>query len=61
MAKDTSYARFFHPEKSPHTIFHPLKGFLYFPKHIKRRGRLVWDSLTKGTYIRAKHGELDKL
>jgi len=59
MTKDYSFGRFFHPEKSPHTIFDPIKeAFSYYPKHPKRRGRVVWDSLKKGTYIRAKHGEL---
>ena len=57
--KDLSFARFFHPEKSPRTIFNFKEGkFDYYPKHTKRRGRIVWDSMKKGTYIRAIHGEL---
>ncbi len=57
--KDYSFAKFFHPEKSPRTIFDPKKGiFVYYAKHAKRAGHIVWDSIKKGTYIRAKHGEL---
>lgn len=59
MKKDLSFAKFFHPEKSLRTIFDPKKGiFIYYPKHKKYSGRIVWDSLKKGTYIRKKHGEL---
>jgi len=59
MKNDYSFSKFFHPEKSPHTIFDPIKGvFTYYPKNPKKMGRVVWDSLRKGTYIRAKHGEL---
>jgi hypothetical protein len=57
--KDYSFAKFFHPEKSPHTIFNPVKGvFDYVAIHQKRMGHVVWDSAKKGTYIFAKHGEL---
>jgi len=63
MSKDTSYAKFFHPEKSPKTQFHYDKDTTrivwdYVPKHQKRRGKIVWDSLRKGTYVIAKHGLL---
>lgn len=57
------FARFFHPEKSPHTSISidpltKLFRFDYFPKHWNMRDRLVWDSRKKGTYIRQKHGRL---
>lgn len=61
MSKDLSFRRFFNPEKSPKTQINPLKGvYDYYPKHEheKHRGKLVWDSNRKGTYVRAKHGEL---
>lgn len=51
----------FHPEKSPRTLINPLtKVYDCYPKHEaeKHRGVTVWDSSEKGTYIRAKHGEL---
>jgi hypothetical protein len=46
------YARFFNPNKSPRP------GYFGFPIHSKQRGRLVWNSSTQGTYVRALHGEL---
>jgi|WetSurMetagenome_2_1015567.scaffolds.fasta_scaffold107136_2 hypothetical protein len=40
--KDYSFAKFFHPEKSPHTMFDPTKGvFIYVAKHRKHTGRIV--------------------
>lgn len=57
--KDYSFVKFFHPEKSPHTIFDFKKGiFDYVAKHKKIHGHVAWDSIRKGTYIFAKHGEL---
>ena len=57
--KDYSFAKFFHPEKSPHTIFDYAKGvFAYVAKHKKTRGHVAWDSMRKGPYVFAKHGEL---
>jgi len=57
--KDYSFAKFFHPEKSPHTMFNPINGvFTYVAKHKKHTGHVVWDSMRKGTYVFAKHGEL---
>lgn len=44
--KDNSFARFFNPSKSK-------KIHESIPK-----GKLLWDSQRKGTYVRAKHGEL---
>lgn len=59
MSKDVSFRRFFNPDKSPRTQFNYEKGIYdYFPKHSKKRGRMVWNSYQKGTYVRAKHGEL---
>jgi spermidine/putrescine-binding protein len=68
MAKDTSWHRFFDPEKSPHTFwnFNPVDKrieFGYVAKHTKRMnrtGRLVWISANKNTYGRSIHGELIK-
>ena len=59
--KDYSFSRFFNPQKSPRTQINPVTGtYDYFPKHEhkKHRGRVVWNSAVKGTYIRAIHGEL---
>lgn len=59
--KDYSFSRFFNPQKSPRTQINPVTGvYLYYPKHEreKHRGKVVWDSSKKGTYIRSKHGEL---
>lgn len=61
MSKDVGFRRFFNPYKSPKTQFNPLTGvYDYYPKHEheKRRGKFVWGSSRKGTYVRAKHGEL---
>ena len=58
MSKDLSFARFFNPSKSPSGGFDARTGQMYFPIHMKRQGRLVWDSAKKGTYVRAIHGEL---
>jgi hypothetical protein len=43
------YARYFNTNKSPNA-----NG----SETYKYRGRVVWDSLRKGTYVRAIHGEL---
>ena len=54
-----SFSRFFNPEKSPRTQINPFTGaYDYHPKHDKGRGRVIWDSLKKGTYVRARHGAL---
>lgn len=59
MSKDVSFRRYFNPDASPHTVINPVTGhYDYYPKHENRRGRVVWDSLRKGPYVRAKHGEL---
>lgn len=55
--KDFSFAKFFNPQKSPRTQLNPEIGkFVYFPKHIKARGVVVWNSFQKGTYVKAEHG-----
>lgn len=62
--KDFSFTRFFNPQKSPRTQLHINKdsglpdGFDYFPKHFKQKGKVVWDSARKGTYVKERHGEL---
>ena len=61
MSKDVGFRRFFNPDKSPKTQINPSTGvYDYYPKHEheKHRGKIVWDSSRKGTYVRAKHGEL---
>lgn len=65
MTKDTSWHRFFNPEKSPRTNLIPAEGggfkIDYWPKNIKpwqRIGRVVWPSKQWGTYVFAKHGVL---
>lgn len=61
MSKDVGFRRFFNPDKSPKTQINPLTGvYDYYPKHEheKHRGKIVWDSSRKSTYVRAKHGEL---
>jgi hypothetical protein len=59
MAKDTSFNRYLNQSKSPHTQINPITGvYDRIAKHRKYMGRVVWDSMRKGTYIRAKHGEL---
>lgn len=66
MAKDTSWHRFFNPEKSPHTFWNinAFDGRVYFEyiaKHVKRLNnipiRQIWDSKKQGTYIRNKTAE----
>jgi hypothetical protein len=57
--KDTSWHRFFRPEKSPHSIFSfnketNLFEYSYVPKHDKSRGVIIWDSKKKGTFMRQK-------
>ena len=65
MTKDTSWHRFFNPQKSPHTNWIAVAGggfkIDYWPKNIKplqRIGRVLWYSSQWGTYEFAKHGEL---
>lgn len=64
MKKDTSFHRFFNPQKSPRTNWIKSDGGFkidYWPKNIKplqRIGRVVWPSSVRGTYEFAKHGEL---
>ena len=56
-----SFFRYFNTTKSPHTQINPLTGvYEYYPKNVKYRGVVVWDSRRKGTYIRAIHGPLTK-
>jgi hypothetical protein len=62
--RDFSFARFFNPEKSPHTVigFNPIINqpyFVYAPIHNKKLpDKLAWDSKSKGTYKRSSHGVL---
>lgn len=44
-----SFAKFFNPEKSPHTSFNPITGVIeYMAKHATRRmGKAVYDSWRK--------------
>lgn len=62
--KDFSFNRYFDVKASPRTQIHFDKktgmpaGFDYFPKHAKRIGKIVWDSLSKGAYILLRDGEL---
>ena len=59
MADNLSFRRFFNPDKSPHTQINPLTGvYDRIAKHHSPKGRIVWDSLRKGPYVRALHGEL---
>ena len=54
---DFSFAKFFHPEKSPRTIW-SINPLTHEPecvrqaKHEKYRGRIIWNSMRKGTYFR---------
>ena len=50
--KDLSFAKFFNPAKSMG------KNRSGINQAQKIKGRLVWDSSKKGTYVRAIHGEL---
>lgn len=57
--KAFEFARYFNPHKSPRTQFNYEKGtFDYFPKHNRWKGRVVWNSKVKGTYIKNIHGDL---
>lgn len=60
--KDFSWTKFFNVRKSPATQFsidqNGMLRFDYYTKHNKPKGRLVWDSLRKGTYVRKIHGNL---
>lgn len=58
MPKHNSYARFFHPNKSPHGFFDVINKRYIWPKHRKRAGHVVWDSWRLGTYVKARHGLL---
>jgi hypothetical protein len=57
MSKDYGFVRFFNLSKSPRGGMQ-LDGTIYYPKHRKPKGTLVWNSSKKGTYIRKIHGEL---
>jgi len=58
--KDFSFTRFFCPSKSVSTqVSRDGKSYDYFPKNFIFKGKLVWDSLKKGTYQRSIHGELE--
>jgi len=53
MAKDYSFQRFFkNPDKSQ------AKESSGIHQREKRHGRVVWNSLINGTYVRSIHGEL---
>ena len=57
--RDFSFFRYFNPHKSPHTQINPItRAYDYYPKHPNVRGVVVWNSTQRGTYVRAKHGEL---
>lgn len=57
--KAIDFFRFFNPQKSPMTqINEKGNGFDYYTKHHRPKGRVVWDSQRKGSYIKAMHGEL---
>ena len=57
--KDFSFFRYFNTTKSPHTQINPIiRTYDYYPKHAKPAGVVVWGSGLRGTYVRAKHGEL---
>jgi hypothetical protein len=68
MAKDTSWHRFFNPEKSPYSFwnYNPILKRIewgYIAKHTKRlnrTGRLIWNSANKNTYVQSIHGDLIK-
>jgi hypothetical protein len=51
--KKSNFAGFFNPIKSMPTN----EIGIHLSK--KRSGRVVWDSASKGTYVRAIHGELE--
>jgi hypothetical protein len=50
--KNLTFAKFFNPSKSM------SKNGSRIHRSEKRHGILVWNSLEKGTYVRAKHGIL---
>lgn len=64
--RDFSFNKFFNPDKSPRTQGHYDKErnrfvFEYYPKHAREHNyptRLAWDTLRRGTYVRAQHGNL---
>lgn len=54
MKKNIGFLRYFTPQKKWNK-----ENKEVFVKHSERE-RLIWDSSKKGTYIRAKHGELPR-
>ena len=57
--RDFSFFRYFNTDKSVHTQINPItRTYDYYPKHPNVRGVVVWSSAQRGTYVRAKHGEL---
>lgn len=60
-ARDYGFAKFFNPNASPHTSFRIKDNkiiFDYIPKHFISIGRLVWNPMKQGTYVKQKHGKL---
>ena len=54
-----SFFRYFDTTKSPRTQINPItRAYEYYPKNAKRQGVVVWTPSMRGTYVRAKHGEL---
>ncbi len=59
VVKDFGFVKYFSIDASPHTHFDAVRGvFTYFAKNIKKidSRKFLWSG--KGTYIKAKHGEL---
>ena len=55
-----SFFRYFNTDKSQHTQINPItRTYDYYPKHANPKGIVTWPSSTKGTYVRAIHGELN--
>lgn len=57
--KDFGFGRYFHPDKSPHTQWNEKKqSWDYLAKHLCHKGKISWESFTKGMYIRNRDGAL---